>query len=89
MTSLSGALEVDVDALCDGSDVFIAGILEHVEEAGVHSGDSACILPTKNISDAILDELRRTTRAIAIELSVIGCINIQFAIVGTEVYVLK
>jgi carbamoyl-phosphate synthase large subunit len=86
---LSGALEVDVDALCDGSDVFIAGILEHVEEAGVHSGDSACILPTKNISDAILDELRRTTRAIAIELSVIGCINIQFAIVGTEVYVLE
>lgn len=86
---LSGALEVDVDALSDGNDVFIAGILEHVEEAGVHSGDSACILPTKNISDAILDELRKTTRAIALELKVIGCINIQFAIVGSDVYVLE
>ena len=86
---LSGAQEVDVDALSDGKDVFIAGILEHVEEAGVHSGDSACILPTKNIPEKILAELRATTRAIALELGVIGCINIQFAIVGDTVYILE
>ncbi|MFZ5629267.1 MAG: carbamoyl-phosphate synthase large subunit [Spirochaetota bacterium] len=86
---LSGAQEVDVDAISDGTDVFIAGILEHVEEAGVHSGDSACILPTKNISETILAELRRVTRAIALELNVIGCINIQFAIVDDVVYVLE
>jgi len=86
---LSGALEVDVDALCDGKDVFIAGILEHVEEAGVHSGDSACILPTKNIPEKILAELRRITREVALELQVVGCINIQFAIVDGDVYVLE
>jgi len=86
---LLGAQEVDVDAICDGTDVFIAGILEHVEEAGVHSGDSACILPTKNISAEVLTELRRITRAIALELKVIGCINIQFAIVDGVVYVLE
>lgn len=86
---LSGAQEVDVDAICDGKEVFIAGILEHVEEAGVHSGDSACILPTKNISATVLDELRRITRAVALELKVIGCINIQFAITGSTVYVLE
>ncbi|MBS0617346.1 MAG: carbamoyl-phosphate synthase large subunit [Spirochaetes bacterium] len=82
---LSGALEVDVDAICDGKDVFIAGILEHVEEAGVHSGDSACILPTKHIPETTLAELRRITRAIALELGVVGCINIQFAILPTGV----
>jgi carbamoyl-phosphate synthase large subunit len=86
---LSGALEVDVDALCDGKDVFIAGILEHVEEAGVHSGDSACILPTKNIPENILAELRKTTKAIALDLKVIGCINIQYAVVDGVVYVLE
>ena len=86
---LSGALEVDVDALSDGKEVFIAGILEHVEEAGVHSGDSACILPTKNIPENILAELRKTTRAIALELGVIGCINIQFAIVDETVYIIE
>ncbi|MFO1470226.1 MAG: carbamoyl-phosphate synthase large subunit [Turneriella sp.] len=86
---LSGAQEVDVDALSDGKDVFIAGILEHVEEAGVHSGDSACILPTKNISEKILTELREITRAIALELAVVGCINIQFAIVGDKVYIIE
>ena len=86
---LSGGLEVDVDALSDGKDVFIAGILEHVEEAGVHSGDSACILPTKNIPENILTELRRITREIALELKVIGCINIQFAIVEGICYVLE
>jgi carbamoyl-phosphate synthase large subunit len=86
---LSGAVEVDVDALSDGKDVFIAGILEHVEEAGVHSGDSACILPTKNIPENILTELRRITREIALELKVIGCINIQFAIVDDVCYVLE
>ncbi|MFO1524422.1 MAG: carbamoyl-phosphate synthase large subunit [Turneriella sp.] len=86
---LSGALEVDVDALSDGRDVVIAGILEHVEEAGVHSGDSACILPTKNIPEKMLAELRATTRAIALELGVIGCINIQYAIVDDVVYVLE
>jgi carbamoyl-phosphate synthase large subunit len=75
--------------LSDGKDVFIAGILEHVEEAGVHSGDSACILPTKNIPEKILAELRETTRAIALELGVIGCINIQFAIVDETVYIIE
>ena len=86
---LSGAQEVDVDALSDGKEVFIAGILEHVEEAGVHSGDSACILPTKNISEKTLAELRETTRAIALELGVVGCINIQFAIVNEVVYIIE
>ncbi len=86
---LSRALEVDVDALSDGNDVFIAGILEHVEEAGVHSGDSACILPTKHIAEPILEEMRTITRSVALELGVVGCINIQFAIVASDVFVLE
>jgi len=86
---LSGGLEVDVDALCDGTDVFIAGILEHVEEAGVHSGDSACILPTKNIPEKFLAELREATRRLALELRVIGCMNVQYAIVNDTVYVIE
>ncbi|MCS6971603.1 MAG: carbamoyl-phosphate synthase large subunit [Leptospiraceae bacterium] len=86
---LEHALELDADALCDGKAVFIAGILEHVEEAGVHSGDSACILPPKNIPQHLLDEVRRATTAIALELQVKGCLNVQFAIADGQLYVLE
>lgn len=88
-TFLQNATEIDVDALCDGNDVFIAGILEHIEEAGVHSGDSACILPPKDISETLLKEIRTATRQMALELNVIGCINIQFAIYNNELYVIE
>ena len=86
---LQNATEIDVDALCDGHDVFIAGILEHVEEAGVHSGDSASILPAKNISEAMLNEIRSATKKLALELNVLGCINVQYAILENELYVIE
>ena len=77
---LENAIEVDVDAICDGERVWVGGIMQHVEEAGVHSGDSACVLPPMSIGDEMLDEIREATSAIALELGVIGLINIQFAI---------
>ena len=86
---LSDAVEVDVDAVCDGEQVVIGGILEHIEEAGVHSGDSACSLPPFGLSAAVQDELRRQTRALALALDVIGLVNVQFAIKQGEVYVLE
>jgi carbamoyl-phosphate synthase large subunit len=86
---LRDAIEVDVDALCDGKDVFICGIMEHIEEAGVHSGDSACSLPPFSLSQAIQDELRRQTVLLARALDVVGLMNIQFAIQGETVYVLE
>lgn len=86
---LMNAVEVDVDALCDGTDVYVAGILEHIEEAGVHSGDSACIMPPKNISDDMLLNIQQATREMALELNVIGCINIQFAIQENNLYVIE
>ncbi len=86
---LNDALEVDVDAVCDGKRVLIGGIMEHIEEAGVHSGDSACSLPPFSLSDAIQAELRRQTVLLANALKVVGLMNIQFAIQGQDVYVLE
>jgi carbamoyl-phosphate synthase large subunit len=86
---LEDAIEVDVDALCDGKDVFVAGIMEHIEEAGIHSGDSACALPPHTLSLAVIAELRRQTAALAMGLKVVGLMNIQFAIKGEEIYVLE
>ncbi len=86
---LNDALEVDVDALCDGQDVIIGGIMEHVEQAGVHSGDSACSLPPYSLSPALQDELRKQTVQMAKALGVVGLMNVQFAIQGETVYVLE
>jgi carbamoyl-phosphate synthase large subunit len=86
---LDQAIEVDVDALCDGTDVLIGGIMEHVEQAGVHSGDSSCCLPPNSLSKEIQDELRAQTRKLALALKVVGLMNIQFAIQGGVVYVLE
>ncbi len=86
---LNDAIEVDVDALCDGTDVVIGGIMEHIEQAGVHSGDSACSLPPYSLSVATQDELRRQTAAMARGLSVIGLMNVQFAIQAGLIYVLE
>ncbi|MGD8346156.1 MAG: carbamoyl-phosphate synthase large subunit [Lysobacterales bacterium] len=86
---LDHAKEVDVDAICDGEDVLIGGIMEHIEQAGVHSGDSACSLPPYSLSPALQDELRSQMRAMAKELGVIGLMNAQFAIRGEEIFVLE
>jgi len=86
---LRDAIEVDVDALSDGEDVFICGVMEHIEEAGVHSGDSACSLPPYSLSGAITDKLREQTRKLALALEVVGLMNIQFAIKDDEVYILE
>ncbi len=86
---LENAIEVDVDALADGSDVHVAGIMQHVEEAGVHSGDSACVLPPMSLGVEMLKEIRATTKRIALELGVIGLINIQYGVAGGELYVIE
>ncbi len=86
---LENAIEVDVDALADGSDAHVAGIMQHVEEAGVHSGDSACVIPPMSLGAEMLDEIRATTKRIALELGVIGLINIQYAVAGGELYVIE
>ncbi len=86
---LNDAIEVDVDAISDGHEVLIGGIMEHIEEAGVHSGDSACSLPPFSLSPAMQDELRHQTKAMARALSVVGLMNVQFAIQGETVYVLE
>ena len=86
---LEDAIEVDVDALSDGQDVHVAGIMQHVEEAGVHSGDSACVLPPMSLGDNMLEQIRDTTKRIALELGVIGLINIQYAVAGGELYVIE
>jgi carbamoyl-phosphate synthase large subunit len=86
---LENAIEVDVDALADGGDVHVAGIMQHVEEAGVHSGDSACVLPPMSLGEEMLDEIRATTRRIALELGVVGLINIQYGVAGGELYVIE
>ncbi|MBY0475768.1 MAG: carbamoyl-phosphate synthase large subunit [Nitrosomonas sp.] len=86
---LTHATEVDVDAICDGETVLIGGIMEHIEQAGVHSGDSACSLPTFNLQPEILDELRRQTAKMARALNVIGLMNVQFAIQDDTVFVLE
>jgi carbamoyl-phosphate synthase large subunit len=86
---LEQATEVDVDALSDGDETYVAGIMEHIEEAGVHSGDSACVLPPHNLPSQIVDEISRQTVALARELNVVGLMNIQFAIKGGLIYVLE
>jgi carbamoyl-phosphate synthase large subunit len=86
---LDVAIEVDVDAICDGTDVLIGGIMEHVEQAGVHSGDSSCSLPPNSLSREVQDELREQTRKLARALNVIGLMNIQFAIQAGKIYVLE
>jgi carbamoyl-phosphate synthase large subunit len=86
---LNDATEVDVDAICDGTDVLIGGLMEHIEEAGVHSGDSACSLPPYSLSPEIQDEMRRQTVLMAKALKVVGLMNVQFAIQGETVFVLE
>ena len=86
---LSDAIEVDVDCLADGKDAFIAGIMEHIEEAGIHSGDSACSLPPRSLSPEIIAELERQTKAMALALDVGGLMNVQYAIKDGEIYVLE
>src|SRR5947199_7828892 len=86
---LDDAIEVEVDALSDGDAVVIGGIMEHIERAGVHSGDSACSLPPKSISPEIQDQIRKHTIDLAIALNVRGLMNVQFAVQGKNVYVLE
>ncbi len=86
---LEDAIEMDVDAVSDGTTVVVGGIMEHIEEAGIHSGDSACSLPPWSVSGRLLDAIREQTRAMALELGVVGLINIQFAIKDRVVYVLE
>ncbi len=88
-TYLTDAIEVDVDCLCDGKDAYVAGIMEHIEEAGIHSGDSACSLPVHTLSDEIVAELERQTIAMAKALNVGGLMNVQYAIKDNVVYVLE
>jgi carbamoyl-phosphate synthase large subunit len=86
---LDGATEVDVDALCDGEAVHVAGIMQHIEEAGVHSGDSACSLPPHTLSDAVQAEIVRQTEALARALNVVGLMNVQFAVKDDEIYLIE
>ena len=86
---LEDAFEYDVDALCDGEEVYIAGVMEHIEEAGIHSGDSSCVLPPHWLADSELEQIKNYTRMIALELGVKGLINIQFAGKDGTIYVLE
>ncbi len=86
---LANAIELDVDALCDGDSVFVAAIMEHIEEAGVHSGDSACVIPPQNISDSIKDKVIEYTKKLAVELGTVGLINMQMAVKDDVVYILE
>ncbi|MEN9011799.1 MAG: carbamoyl-phosphate synthase large subunit [Yoonia sp.] len=86
---LSGAVEVDVDCLSDGKNTHVAGIMQHIEEAGVHSGDSACSLPPYSLSAAMIAEIRKQTEALALALNVVGLMNIQFAVKDEEVYLIE
>ena len=86
---LEDAIEVDVDAVCDGTDVYIGGILEHIEEAGVHSGDSACVLPPHSLGDATLAAIVTAMERLSLALGVRGLINAQFAVKNGAVYCLE
>ncbi len=86
---LENAIEVDVDALCDGREAWIGGIMQHVEEAGVHSGDSACVLPPHSLGGEMLDQIRATTRDLALNIGVVGLLNVQYAVVDGQLYVLE
>lgn len=86
---LDGAVELDVDALSDGNDIYIAGIMQHIEEAGIHSGDSTCVIPTVSISEKHLKEIEQVTQIVALKLGVIGLMNIQYAIHHNSVYIIE
>jgi carbamoyl-phosphate synthase large subunit len=86
---LDDAIEIDVDALCDGEEVFIGGVMEHIEEAGVHSGDSSCTLPPITLGHSVLEQVRRSTEAIAHGVGVRGLLNVQYALHGETLYVLE
>jgi carbamoyl-phosphate synthase large subunit len=86
---LNDAIEVDVDAICDGRRVVVGGIMEHIEEAGVHSGDSACSLPPYSLSPAVVEEILESTRKLALELGVLGLMNVQYAVKEGEVFVIE
>ncbi|WP_462324415.1 carbamoyl-phosphate synthase large subunit [Desulfoplanes sp.] len=86
---LENAIEMDVDALSDGEDCYVAGVMEHIEEAGIHSGDSACVLPPHTIDDEFVYEIRRQTKALAKELGVVGLMNIQFAIKDNRIFIIE
>ena len=86
---LADAVEIDVDCLCDGKDVFVAGVMEHIEEAGIHSGDSACSLPPRSLSPEMIGKLEGQTRKLALALNVGGLMNVQYALKGGEIYVLE
>ncbi|HRI89460.1 MAG TPA: carbamoyl-phosphate synthase large subunit, partial [Candidatus Hydrogenedentes bacterium] len=86
---IEAAVEVDVDAIADGTQAIIAGIMQHIEEAGVHSGDSACILPPYDLDPAIVENIKQQTRALARELNVIGLMNVQYAVSDDKVYILE
>jgi carbamoyl-phosphate synthase large subunit len=86
---LENAIELDVDALCDGSEVWVGGIMQHVEEAGVHSGDSACVLPPHSLGLGMLEQVREATRDIALAIGVVGLLNVQYAVHHGELYVIE
>ncbi|MEL6548487.1 MAG: ATP-grasp domain-containing protein, partial [Myxococcota bacterium] len=86
---LEDAIEIDTDAVSDGKTTIVAGILQHIEQAGVHSGDSSCVLPPYRLSDAMLERIRETTRTLAKALNVVGLMNVQYAIVDDELYVIE
>ena len=86
---LEDAIEVDVDAIADGEMVLVGGVMEHIEEAGIHSGDSTCVLPPHTLPPDVIDEIKEATRAMARELNVIGLMNVQFAVKGAKVYVIE
>ncbi len=86
---LKDAVEVDVDAICDGTDVYVAGIMQHIEEAGIHSGDSACSLPPHSLSPAIISEIEGQAQRLALALGVVGLMNVQFALQGDDIYILE
>ncbi|MDD1687630.1 carbamoyl-phosphate synthase large subunit [Methanoregula sp.] len=86
---LQNAIELDVDAVCDGTEVLIGGIMEHIEQAGIHSGDSACVIPTQSLSPAIVDTVRDYTRKLALGLGVVGLVNLQMAVKDNVVYILE
>jgi carbamoyl-phosphate synthase large subunit len=86
---LEKAVEVDVDALCDGDDVWVGGVMQHVEEAGIHSGDSACVLPPHSLEPEVVEEIREQTAGIARGLGVVGLLNVQFAVMGDQVFVIE
>ncbi|MDD1707805.1 MAG: carbamoyl-phosphate synthase large subunit [Methanoregulaceae archaeon] len=86
---LQNAIELDIDAVCDGEEVLIGGIMEHIEEAGVHSGDSACVIPTQSLSPAVIEKVKDYTARISLGIGVIGLVNLQMAVKGETVYILE